>query len=189
MKRGLAGSWCRPPRSCLFCRNPHVMCRVSACSHSVFPLLQLLHRGSGCHVHKRYRHHIIRQLGDTFSSHSLSVFSHFTTLAPQVVTAGDAFANFIDPAAPQPCDLHDRLVALVPTSSGLQVKTVQECCILLTHFLTWSIANTARVWGLCRRASSRTKLMEAENGFVCPKARRQLRLKCHYFRWIGAVLL
>lgn len=42
----------------------------------------------------------------------------------QIITAGDAFANFIDPAAPQPSNLHGRLVALVPTSLGLQVTAV-----------------------------------------------------------------
>ena len=89
---------------------------------------QLLCRGRGCYLHKRHRHHFLGQLG----GHSFRIpFTSFTlphrpslhhpTLALQIVTAGDAFANFIDPAAPQPSLLKGRLVALVPTAVGLQV--------------------------------------------------------------------
>ncbi len=60
-------------------------------------------------------------------------FHHDSTMSPympaiclQIVTAGDAFANFIDPAAPQPWVLHGRLVALVPTTTGLLVSASEQ---------------------------------------------------------------
>ena len=57
------------------------------------------------------------------------------TLALQIVTAGDAFANFIDPAAPQPSVLKDRLIALVPSAAGLQVMAVEQLRVLCERTL------------------------------------------------------
>lgn len=69
------------------------------------------------------------------TSHSPPLISRSAAhpLPMQVVTAGDAFANFIDPAAPQPSALQGRLVALLPTASGLQVIVLQQWHIGLSH--------------------------------------------------------